>query len=613
MVFVDASSLSTVYDVVFVVEGTANVGAYFDNLKSLYVVPTIEYFNGGQCEEIDYGCTANCTLYSLVTFHGSDRAPGSLSTCQEPMTSAFQFLQSLDRIDFSSGYGDSASHMAEGFSTALQLFDDLEKLRDPHTKTQKHCILVCNSAPYSLLSECCPTYTGFTTEHLVSLLADKSINFSIISPRKIPVLYKLFDMACADPALSSVNAKNYTTDSRHLVLLKGPQLTERPVSPSVTKTEPATDFKTNINNPVVAPNVNMVRNSGPAIPRNPVVFPPGSTVQGAVKDVKQITDAKARFTGPRAAGNATLGVPSTETIQPMLAGKLGGPRQPNTLPPGTMGMQNFGMVRQNAPVMPGAGVTPGIDNSTFTPDTLQPNALGVNIINPSQTLPETALVQQTEQQQQQQRVIWAGSLEWQEKPKAGDVGPRTTRTLPCQILVNMDETEINASNWLNRMTMNLIPSGLLSPLHGLFRNSRTVSFQFCKQDLDSLMSLHRVMASGFGGCIHIQPVNNTATSPNDVRVLMLLFSQRKLQFMGLIPTDQSRFVQGIRSVISKHKQQQDRIRNPTAGPSFSGSQPVNANPAASGQQVGFLCVLSSSFDIVALTIYLFIRKKDILC
>ena len=31
-----------VYDVVFVVEGTANLGGYFDVLKSSYIIPTLE-------------------------------------------------------------------------------------------------------------------------------------------------------------------------------------------------------------------------------------------------------------------------------------------------------------------------------------------------------------------------------------------------------------------------------------------------------------------------------------------------------------------------------------------------------------------------------------------
>ncbi len=33
---------STVYDVVFVVEGTASLGGYFDAIKTNYILPTLE-------------------------------------------------------------------------------------------------------------------------------------------------------------------------------------------------------------------------------------------------------------------------------------------------------------------------------------------------------------------------------------------------------------------------------------------------------------------------------------------------------------------------------------------------------------------------------------------
>ena len=39
----------------------------------------------------------------------------------------------------------------------------------------------------------------------------------------------------------------------------------------------------------------------------------------------------------------------------------------------------------------------------------------------------------------------------------------------------------------------------------------------------------------------------------DVRVLMLLYSNRKKQFMGLIPNDQNGFVNAIRTIITKTK------------------------------------------------------------
>uniref|UniRef100_A0A3Q0R729 Mediator complex subunit 25 n=1 Tax=Amphilophus citrinellus TaxID=61819 RepID=A0A3Q0R729_AMPCI len=36
-----------VADVVFVIEGTANLGPYFESLRKNYILPAIEYFNGG--------------------------------------------------------------------------------------------------------------------------------------------------------------------------------------------------------------------------------------------------------------------------------------------------------------------------------------------------------------------------------------------------------------------------------------------------------------------------------------------------------------------------------------------------------------------------------------
>ena len=56
-----------------------------------------------------------------------------------------------------------------------------------------------------------------------------------------------------------------------------------------------------------------------------------------------------------------------------------------------------------------------------------------------------------------------------------------------------------------------------------------------------------------GGCVNILTVPVTAS---DVRVLMLLYSNRKRMFMGLIPNDQLRFVNGIRNVITRHKNNQ---------------------------------------------------------
>lgn len=60
-------------------------------------------------------------------------------------------------------------------------------------------------------------------------LFQRNINLSILSPRKIPALFKLFEKAGGD--LQSSQTKNYAKDPRHLVLLRNYNLKERPVSP----------------------------------------------------------------------------------------------------------------------------------------------------------------------------------------------------------------------------------------------------------------------------------------------------------------------------------------------------------------------------------------------
>jgi len=42
---------------------------------------------------------SSCSLYTLVTYYGSDHAPGQLSACEQPTTSTHQFAHCLDRLE----------------------------------------------------------------------------------------------------------------------------------------------------------------------------------------------------------------------------------------------------------------------------------------------------------------------------------------------------------------------------------------------------------------------------------------------------------------------------------------------------------------------------------
>jgi len=62
-------------------------------------------------------------------------------------------------------------------------------------------------------------YSGQTADQLAALLVERGIHLSILSPRKIPALFKLYDKAGGD--LSMSQTKHYSKDPRHLVLLNG--------------------------------------------------------------------------------------------------------------------------------------------------------------------------------------------------------------------------------------------------------------------------------------------------------------------------------------------------------------------------------------------------------
>ncbi|KAF6078630.1 mediator complex subunit 25 [Phyllostomus discolor] len=139
-----------VADVVFVIEGTANLGPYFEGLRKHYLLPAIEYFNGGPPAETDFGGDYGGTQYSLVVFNTVDCAPESYVQCHAPTSSAYEFVTWLDGIKFMGGGGESCSLIAEGLSTALQLFDDFKKMREQIGQTHRVCLLICNSPPYLL-------------------------------------------------------------------------------------------------------------------------------------------------------------------------------------------------------------------------------------------------------------------------------------------------------------------------------------------------------------------------------------------------------------------------------------------------------------------------------
>ncbi|XP_068785409.1 mediator of RNA polymerase II transcription subunit 25 isoform X2 [Struthio camelus] len=534
-----------VADVVFVVEGTANLGPHFEALRKHYLLPAIEYFNGGPPAETDFGGDFGGTQYSLVVFNAVDCAPESYVQSHAPTSSAHEFLTWLDRVQFVGGGGESCSLIAEGLSTALQLFDDFKKMREQIGQTHKVCVLICNSPPYLLPAVESTTYSGYSTENLAQRIGERGIHFSVVAPRKLPALRALFEKA-GPGGLLEAQPKDYSQDPRHLVLIRGVAL---PVGSAAGSGPPQPK-------PAVAPP--QLPPAAPQLPpapqqplppvSQPYQVPPPSTLnaaqaaaQSAVEAAKSQKSLATRFSSlpplqPPFSQAPAPALPAgpIASLAPKLPGAPPAPPGPGLLPPGPPQPP----AQPGAPPMPSAGPP-----STGAPQPTAPPLGATPLAGAQQSVSNKVLA-------------WSGVLEWQEKPKPASVDSSTklTRSLPCQVYVNPGEN-LKTDQWPQKLIMQLIPQQLLTTLGPLFRNSRMVQFHFTNKDLESLKGLYRIMGNGFAGCVHFPH-----TAPCEVRVLMLLYSSKKKIFMGLIPYDQSGFVNGIRQVITNHKQvQQQKI------------------------------------------------------
>ncbi|XP_048473415.1 mediator of RNA polymerase II transcription subunit 25 isoform X3 [Rhincodon typus] len=583
---IDTSTLSNmVADVVFVIEGTANLGPYFESLRKHYILPAIEYFNGGPPAETDFGGDYGGTQYSLVVFNTVDCAPESYVQCHAPTSSAYEFVTWLDSIQFMGGGGESCSLIAEGLSTALQLFDDFKKMREQIGQTHKVCVLICNSPPYLLPAVESTTYSGFTTDNLVQMIGDRGIHFSVVSPRKLPALRVLFEKAALNNVVETP-LKDYSQDPRHMIMIRGMVLpgggtvaaNAMPQKPAPPQPQPSAQQQPSL------------LSSQPQAPQLSQSQPPSQSQ--AMPSVSQ------PYQGPAVSGSLAAAQAAAQIAVETATSQLKAAVVPSTnrfpavsqIPPASgVGAMFSQATPQALTTSPVASITKVIPSTA----SMMTAAAQSSLVTTGVPLPQQPQAAQQPNQQSMQTVgvgagagnvvgvtvapssvankilAWSGVLEWQEKPKPAsvDLNAKLTRSLPCQVYVTPGEN-LKTDQWPQKLIMQLIPQQLLTTLGHLFRNSRMVQFQFTNKDLESLKGLYRIMANGFAGCVHFPH-----SAPCEVRVLMLLYSSKKKIFMGLIPNDQSGFVNGIRLVITNHKKaQQQKIEQQRN--QMGGTQPL---------------------------------------
>lgn len=94
-------------------------------------------------------------------------------------------------LSLTGGKSESNACLADAMATAMVCFDDMKKARDDTRFVQNHCILICNSAPYSMpVFECTP-YENKTVEQMAVLFQEvcNFFCFSIVNNNKFCFIY----------------------------------------------------------------------------------------------------------------------------------------------------------------------------------------------------------------------------------------------------------------------------------------------------------------------------------------------------------------------------------------------------------------------------------------
>jgi len=610
-------------DVAIIVEDTALGGAHMQDLRTSYIQPTLEHFNGGVSSDLDFSSIDCSSSFSLIPFHASDCLPKPSAKVIGPFTSIKRILNVFDKLEFTGGMGESYSSGHEGIASALQAFEDVKKMRgNPDLAVSQHMVFISNSPTYDIPVLENYKFNGMSLDQLAAIIKDNNISVSIISQRKIPFLYKLFEKCGGD--LKQAQEKNYAKDPRHLVLLRGYSLQERPLTPKpppstspnipnvaavpgypadprsktpnlplqVPSSQP--DIKQEINS-TQQPNMNMTRptmvpnmmNQTGRLPNQPVMNPgPGP-----------INQPQSQFPGMRQPGPQSLIRPGPQPQQqsgarPAMVPSVG--PQPSQPGPNLLRQAlNEKIVRGNQQQV-GVGQNPAMPNTTLKHLLATPQQSGTPMpalmnqlnrpVNPM--LPGQPGMQQVQSGMtsggqpgtREREVIWKGELEWQEKLKEGPADQKISHSVNCTVSTSKENgvPEVKPDNWPAKLIMQLIPKSLVQTIGGqYFRNSKSVLFH--PNECESLDALTKVMGTGFAGCVHF-----TGVQACDIKVLILLYSNDKKAYLGFIPNDQASFVDRIRTVIQQQKTgQQVRAQNQMVGPGqMVGSQQMN------GQQMG---------------------------
>ena len=249
MVVCDFNKHPAIKDVIYVVEDTAALATNFDELLNNYLVKALEYFNGGSHSTVEKSWSSiECSsTFTLVLYKSATWRPDRLTVRRGPFSSAKKFFTSLEKIAFYGGEGETKSCASDGLANALHVFDELQSKRQNYLKAghpiSQYVILVANSPAYDMPVQDIPTYMGKHVDEILKKFTERKIFFSVIAPRKIPQLIRMYQITGGDLSkykeTNNPNFVNYAKDGTQLVLLNGFELERQPYVTKATQQKQA--------------------------------------------------------------------------------------------------------------------------------------------------------------------------------------------------------------------------------------------------------------------------------------------------------------------------------------------------------------------------------------
>lgn len=94
------SDFDSAANVIFLIESTAINGAYLHDMKNNYIVPTLEYFTHGSCDERDsYGSESSAIMFGIVLYKTAQSVPGVSCSTFGPFVNPQKVLNVIERLE----------------------------------------------------------------------------------------------------------------------------------------------------------------------------------------------------------------------------------------------------------------------------------------------------------------------------------------------------------------------------------------------------------------------------------------------------------------------------------------------------------------------------------